>query len=127
MRRPVFSFRPNMDNPEHRQAWEILQSVPEGQKNQFVGSYCPKSMRYAFRVLAFRRLRYLQCSRYSVTWSLSVFIGLFSLVFFPLWFFFCKLSNGFGKVNLGVRLSAMEQPLTFRRGRNVMKEWEKGK
>ena len=38
MRRPVFSFRPNMDNPEHRQAWEILQSVPEGQKNQYVVS-----------------------------------------------------------------------------------------
>lgn len=38
MRRPVFSFRPNMDNPEHRQAWGILQSVPEGQKNQFVVS-----------------------------------------------------------------------------------------
>ena len=27
-----------MDNPEHRQAWGILQSVPEGQKNQFVVS-----------------------------------------------------------------------------------------
>lgn len=38
MRRPVFSFRPNMDNPEHRQAWEILQSVPEGQKNQYIVS-----------------------------------------------------------------------------------------
>ena len=38
MRRPVFSFRSNMDNPEHRQAWEILQSVPEGQKNQYVVS-----------------------------------------------------------------------------------------
>lgn len=38
MRRPVFSFRPNMDNPEHRQAWEVLQGVPEGQKNQFVVS-----------------------------------------------------------------------------------------
>lgn len=43
MRRPVFSFRPNMDNPEHRQAWEILQSVPEGQKNQFVVSVILKS------------------------------------------------------------------------------------
>lgn len=43
MRRPVFSFRPNMDNPEHRQAWEILQSVPEGQKNQFVVSAILKS------------------------------------------------------------------------------------
>lgn len=43
MRRPVFSFRPNMDNPEHRQAWEALQSVPEGQKNQFVVSAILKS------------------------------------------------------------------------------------
>lgn len=43
MRRPVFSFRPNMDNPEHRQAWEILRSVPEGQKNQFVVSAILKS------------------------------------------------------------------------------------
>lgn len=43
MRRPVFSFRPNMDNLEHRQAWEILQSVPEGQKNQFVVSAILKS------------------------------------------------------------------------------------
>lgn len=32
-----------MDNPEHRQAWEILQSVPEGQKNQFVVSAILKS------------------------------------------------------------------------------------
>lgn len=39
----MFSFRPNMDNPEHRQAWEILQSVPEGQKNQFVVSAIRKS------------------------------------------------------------------------------------
>lgn len=43
MRRPVFSFRPNMDNLEHRQAWEILQSVPEGQKNQFIVSAILKS------------------------------------------------------------------------------------
>lgn len=43
MRRSVFSFRPNMDNPEHRQAWEVLQGVPEGQKNQFVVSAILKS------------------------------------------------------------------------------------
>lgn len=58
MRRPVFSFRPNMDNPEHRQAWEILQSVPEGQKNQFVvsailrsreGKYLERIVRQAVR------------------------------------------------------------------------------
>lgn len=58
MRRPVFSFRPNMDNPEHRQAWEILQSVPEGQKNQFVvsailrlkeGEYLEQIVRQAVR------------------------------------------------------------------------------
>lgn len=36
VRRPVFSFRPNMENPEHRRAWEILQKIPEGQKNLFL-------------------------------------------------------------------------------------------
>lgn len=47
-----------MDNPEHRQAWEILQSVPEGQKNQFVvsailrlkeGEYLERIVRQAVR------------------------------------------------------------------------------
>lgn len=36
MNRPVFSFRPNPENPEHRKAWEILKNVPEGQKNLFL-------------------------------------------------------------------------------------------
>ena len=36
MKRPVFSFRPNLENPSHRKAWEILQNVPEGQKNAFL-------------------------------------------------------------------------------------------
>ena len=29
-------FRPNRQNEEHRRAWEILQAVPEGQKNAFL-------------------------------------------------------------------------------------------
>ena len=29
-------FRPNLQNEEHRRAWEILQTVPEGQKNAFL-------------------------------------------------------------------------------------------
>lgn len=36
MRRPVFSFRPRLDDPAHKRAWEILQNVPEGQKNAFL-------------------------------------------------------------------------------------------
>lgn len=36
MSRPVFSFRPNLEHPDHKKAWEILQRVPEGQKNRFV-------------------------------------------------------------------------------------------
>ncbi len=36
MSRPLFSFRPNPENPEHRKAWEILKNVPEGQKNLFL-------------------------------------------------------------------------------------------
>ncbi len=36
MTRPVYSFRPNLKNPEHQRAWEKFQSVPEGQKNQYL-------------------------------------------------------------------------------------------
>ena len=36
MSRPRFSFRPNLQNEEHRKAWDILQSVPEGQRNTFI-------------------------------------------------------------------------------------------
>ncbi len=36
MNRPTFSFRPNLENSEHRRAWEILKTVPEGQKNAYL-------------------------------------------------------------------------------------------
>lgn len=36
MSRPLFSFRPNPENPEHWKAWEILKNIPEGQKNAFL-------------------------------------------------------------------------------------------
>ena len=36
MSRPVFSFRPTLDDSEHKRAWEILQSVPNRQKNAFL-------------------------------------------------------------------------------------------
>lgn len=36
MSRPVFSFRPNLQNAEHQRAWEILCGVPEGKKNQYL-------------------------------------------------------------------------------------------
>lgn len=36
MSRPLFMFRPNLQNKDHQKAWEILQSVPEGQKSAFV-------------------------------------------------------------------------------------------
>ena len=32
----MFSFRPNMENPNHREAWRILKEIPEGQKNLFL-------------------------------------------------------------------------------------------
>lgn len=34
--RPRFSFRPNLERPDHKRAWEILQAVPEGRKNAFL-------------------------------------------------------------------------------------------
>ena len=36
MTRPVYSFRPNLKKPEHQRAWEKFQSVPEGQKSQYL-------------------------------------------------------------------------------------------
>ena len=36
MSRPVFSFRPNLKNPEHEKAWRILMDVPAGQRNQYL-------------------------------------------------------------------------------------------
>ena len=35
MSRPVFSFRPNLKNPEHEKAWRLLE-VPAGQRNQYL-------------------------------------------------------------------------------------------
>ncbi len=36
MNRPLFGFRPNLQNERHRRAWKILQAVPERQKNAFL-------------------------------------------------------------------------------------------
>ena len=36
MKRPVFSFRPNRKDRNHRKAWSILEKVPEGAKSQFM-------------------------------------------------------------------------------------------
>ena len=36
MSRPLFMFRPNLRNAEHRKAWEVLRNVPEGQKSAFL-------------------------------------------------------------------------------------------
>ena len=36
MSRPLFMFRPNLQNKDHQKAWEVLQGVPEGQKSAFL-------------------------------------------------------------------------------------------
>ena len=36
MSRPLFMFRPNLQNKDHQKAWEILQGVPERQKSAFL-------------------------------------------------------------------------------------------
>ncbi|HIZ13442.1 MAG TPA: plasmid segregation centromere-binding protein ParR [Candidatus Mediterraneibacter stercorigallinarum] len=36
MKRPVFSFRPNLKNPDHRKAWETLLDVPEREKTAYL-------------------------------------------------------------------------------------------
>ena len=36
MSRPLFMFRPNLQNEDHRRAWALLQAVPDGQKSAFL-------------------------------------------------------------------------------------------
>ena len=36
MTRPRYSFRPSLQNADHRQAWALLQAVPEGGKSAFL-------------------------------------------------------------------------------------------
>ena len=36
MKRPIFSFRPNLKNPDHRKAWKTLMAVPEGEKTAYL-------------------------------------------------------------------------------------------
>lgn len=36
MKRPVFSFRPNLKEANHRRAWEVLSCVPEGEKTAYL-------------------------------------------------------------------------------------------
>lgn len=36
MKRPVFSFRPNLKDPNHRKAWEILSGVPKREKTAYL-------------------------------------------------------------------------------------------
>ena len=36
MTRPRFSFRPNLQDEEHRLAWDTLQAVPEGRRSAFL-------------------------------------------------------------------------------------------
>ena len=59
VKRPVFSFRLNLDNPDHKKAWEILQSVPDGQKSSYLvqvilkdqeNNQLEKSIRQAIRI-----------------------------------------------------------------------------
>lgn len=36
MSRPRYTFRPSLQNPDHCRAWQLLCSVPEGQRNDFL-------------------------------------------------------------------------------------------
>ena len=36
MKRPQYVFRPNLSDPQHRRAWELLQQVPSGKRKEFL-------------------------------------------------------------------------------------------
>ena len=62
-------------NVEDKLRRVILHDLEHGKQGKpQKSSYCFKSIRYDFRVLEFRCLRYLQYSIYSVIWSFKVFI-----------------------------------------------------
>ena len=36
MKRPQYVFRPNLNDPQHRRAWELLQQVPSTKRKEFL-------------------------------------------------------------------------------------------
>ena len=36
MKRPQYVFRPNLNEPQHRRAWELLQQVPPAKRKEFL-------------------------------------------------------------------------------------------
>ena len=36
MKQPQYVFRPNPDDPQQRQAWDILEQIPSGQRKAFL-------------------------------------------------------------------------------------------
>ena len=36
MKRPQYVFRPNLSDPQHRRAWELLQQTPSARRKEFL-------------------------------------------------------------------------------------------
>ena len=36
MKRPQYVFRPNLNEPQHRRAWALLQQMPPGKRKEFL-------------------------------------------------------------------------------------------
>ena len=36
MKRPQYVFRPNINDPQHRRAWELLQQMPSARRKEFL-------------------------------------------------------------------------------------------
>jgi len=36
MKRPQYVFRPNLNDPRHRRAWELLQQMPSARRKEFL-------------------------------------------------------------------------------------------
>jgi hypothetical protein len=36
MKRPQYVFRPNLNDPQHRRAWELLQQMPSARRKEFL-------------------------------------------------------------------------------------------
>lgn len=67
MKRPSFSFRPNLAKEAQRTAWDILQGVSSGQKNHFIAQAILQNIKDDSLEIMLRRIVREELSCLSIT------------------------------------------------------------
>jgi hypothetical protein len=56
MKRPQYVFRPNLNDPQHRRAWALLQQVPPAKRKEFLVQSIRNKILQSFTVNPGRRI-----------------------------------------------------------------------